>query len=125
MQTILEKAILDEKTRHKTAELIRLVRWMEANPAVKRSLCARDCEVTPNEFVELMHLLRANGFPEMIYVLLCKHLTNDTLEQATKRLLLEKTCQAWEKIGSDTLFENLQDNIYDEMIRKDRSQLPF
>jgi len=96
-------------------EVIRLAKWMSEHPRVRRRICENEYEVTPEEFIELTELLEENGFYEMIYVLLTKNQVNDILEQATSRLLVEKTCNEWERIGTKQFCKELKDIIKEEM----------
>lgn len=107
------------------ADLVRLAKWMTEHPKVKRRVCESEYEVTPEEFIEIMEMLEENEFHEMIYVLLSKNQLNDVLAQSTSRLLVEKTCKEWERIGTTQLCKELKNIIREEMKLKESRGTKF
>ena len=106
-------------------DVIRLVKWMAEHPKIKRRVCESEYEVTPEEFIEIVDILEENGFHEMIYVLLSKNQINDILAQSTSRLLVEKTCKEWERIGTNQLCKELRDIIREEIKLKETRGMKF
>ena len=116
----MQKFLQDEdKRKQRETEVIRLVKWMTEHPKIRRRICEDEYEVTPEEFIEIAEMLEENGFHEMIYVLLVKNQMGDILAQATSRLLVEKACNEWERLGTSQLLKELKDTIREEMKLKE------
>lgn len=116
----MQKFLQDEdKREQRETEVIRLVKWMTEHPKIRRRICEDEYEVTPEEFIEIAEMLEENGFHEMIYVLLVKNQMGDILAQATSRLLVEKACNEWERLGTSQLLKELKDTIREEMKLKE------
>lgn len=117
---LMQKFLQDEdKREQRETEVIRLVKWMTEHPKIRRRICEDEYEVTPEEFIEIAEMLEENGFHEMIYVLLVKNQMGDILAQATSRLLVEKACNEWERLGTSQLLKELKDTIREEMKLKE------
>ena len=116
----MQKFLQDEdKREQRETEVIRLVKWMTEHPKIRRRICEDEYEVTPEEFIEIAGMLEENGFHEMIYVLPVKNQMGDILAQATSRLLVEKACNEWERLGTSQLLKELKDTIREEMKLKE------
>ena len=116
----MQKFLQDEdKREQRETEVIRLVKWMTEHPKIRRRICEDEYEVTPEEFIEIAEMLEENGFHEMIYVLPVKNQMGDILAQATSRLLVEKACNEWERLGTSQLLKELKDTIREEMKLKE------
>lgn len=116
----MQKFLQDEdKREQRETEVIRLVKWMTEHPKIRRRICEDEYEVTPEEFIEIAEMLEENGFHEMIYVLPVKNQMGDILAQATSRLLVEKACNEWERLGTSQLLKGLKDTIREEMKLKE------
>lgn len=117
---LMQKFLQDEdKREQRETEVIRLVKWMTEHPKIRRRICEDEYEVTPEEFIEIAEMLEENGFHEMIYVLPVKNQMGDILAQATSRLLVEKACNEWERLGTSQLLKELKDTIREEMKLKE------
>ena len=116
----MQKFLQDEdKREQRETEVIRLVKWMTEHPKIRRRICEDEYEVTPEDFIEIAEMLEENGFHEMIYVLPVKNQMGDILAQATSRLLVEKACNEWERLGTSQLLKELKDTIREEMKLKE------
>ena len=116
----MQKFLQDEdKREQRETEVIRLVKWMTEHPKIRRRICEDEYEVTPEEFIEIAEMIEENGFHEMIYVLPVKNQMGDILAQATSRLLVEKACNEWERLGTSQLLKELKDTIREEMKLKE------
>ena len=116
----MQKFLQDEdKREQRETEVIRLVKWMTEHPKIRRRICEDEYEVTPEEFIEIAEMLEENGVHEMIYVLPVKNQMGDILAQATSRLLVEKACNEWERLGTSQLLKELKDTIREEMKLKE------
>lgn len=96
-------------------EALRFIRWMAAHPNMQHRLCDPDCEAGPEECLELIESLEAEGFYEMIYVLLVKNCADAVLGPAFHRVLVEAACRDWERAGMQEMCRSIKAGIRAQM----------
>jgi hypothetical protein len=60
-----EKDKMQENIANKTAEAIRLVKWLSEHPKIQSRLFEDYAETTPEECLEIIEMLEKNEFYEM------------------------------------------------------------
>ncbi len=109
----------------KTAEAIRLVKWLSEHPKIQIRLFEDYAQTTPEEFLEIIEILEKNGFYEMIVALMMKNQYNIALEQVISEFVIEKMIKEWERIGMEQMCRDIKDKIRVKIKLKDKGRELF
>lgn len=102
-------------------KMARLVKWMGVHPEVQAKLCDSGYEAKPAECIEIMDMLEAQGFYELIYVLLIKNQQDWVISGVLEKLLAEAWAQRWETAGNRGMIRELRELISREMELREKA----
>ena len=99
------------KVEHKVNFKRKFILRLSEHPLLQNALCDCETELNPKELLDIMQELEANGFTELICILLLKHRHSCVLDHALSSLTAELIAQKWEGIGPDALCASLRQRI--------------
>lgn len=84
---------------------------------LQSALCDSETELDPEELLDVLQELEANGFTELICILLLKHRYSCVPDRALSSLAAELIAQEWERAGLGALCASLRQRIRREAAR--------
>lgn len=94
----------NHKDTHRTS---RLIKWLSKNPAIQSRICG-ELDVSPQECIKLIDVLKDNGFYEMAYILLMGNQQDIAIGYAADTLLAELLAKEWGRLGGKKICKKLQ-----------------
>ncbi len=117
---------MQENITNKTAEAIRLVKWLSEHPKIQSRLFEDYSQTTPEECLEIIEILEKNGFYEMIVALLMKNQFNMALEQVISEFVIDKMIKEWERVGTEQMCQDIKERIREKIQLSDAGwEYPF
>ncbi len=106
---------MQENITLKTAEAIRLVKWLSEHPKIQSRLFEDYTQTSPEECLEIIEILEENDFYEMIVALLMKNQYNIALEQVISEFVIDKMIREWERVGTEQMCQDIKEKIIEKI----------